>query len=580
MSRTSPTARVAARWADLPVSRQVVCAGVLLLLCYVGLSFLNDAGGYLGTDTGGKVSTLAAMQQHGTWTDPDVGYWAQRWDPTGDLHPFFGTKHIDGHWVQVTTLPMILAAEPLYRLGGYRLALLLPMLGGVACAFAARALARRLGGRPRVAWWAFWLVGLASPVLIYSLDLWEHTIGLAAMAWGFDALVAGLQRENQEGGWRRALGCGLLTGLGYGVASTMRSEALVYVAVCTAGACLYLLWRDRQLTRPLAFGAGATGAALAMFAANIALETSILGSSIRSGRTAGAASSAGSDVGVRLREGLVTTFGISPSSSVEWIALSMVGAGLLAWLAVRGTVRRDSSVRVDERLLALLALGACALYLVRFAGGLGFVSGLFGAAPIAVAGVVGWRGQVARRSAVVLALATLPFIWATQYTGGAGPQWGGRYVLLSGFVLVVVGALSLPSLHRLAQRTFVGLAVAVTLFGLIWMSQRTHDTSRAGRELAGGPEPVLVFERTLGFVPREFAAHPGAGRWLVAAEPGEQTRAAEITLDAGFHDFGFVTLDRSNAPATIDGFRREGDRVVYFIGNIPLYVVHYRSVGS
>jgi hypothetical protein len=149
-------------------------------------------------------------------------------------------------------------------------------------------------------------------------------------------------------------------------------------------------------------------------------------------------------------------------------------------------------------------------------------------------------------------------------------------VLLSGFVLGVVGVVSLPRLHRLARRSLVGLAVAVTLFGLVWLVQRSHDTSRAGRELSSGDEPVLVFERTLGFVPREFAAHPGNGRWLVAADPGEQAKAATITRSAGFREFGYVTLDEDAVPTRIGEFTRSTSREVPFIGGIRLYVVTFR----
>ena len=53
-----------------------------LLVIYVGLSFLNDDHGFLGTDTGGKVATLRTMSTHHQ-SKPDVGYWAEAWDPTG-----------------------------------------------------------------------------------------------------------------------------------------------------------------------------------------------------------------------------------------------------------------------------------------------------------------------------------------------------------------------------------------------------------------------------------------------------------------------------------------------------------------
>src|SRR5436305_7683418 len=105
---------------------------MLLLVVYIGLSFLNDPHGSLGTDTGGKVATLRSMTvnaRHGHVLDPDVGYWAARWDPKGTLHPLWYTYRLGRKWVNVTTLPMLDVAYPLWRLGGYRAALLVPMLG-------------------------------------------------------------------------------------------------------------------------------------------------------------------------------------------------------------------------------------------------------------------------------------------------------------------------------------------------------------------------------------------------------------------------------------------------------------------
>src|SRR5688500_18713895 len=81
----------------------------LLLLAYVLLRLAVADGGYLGTDTGGKVATLEAMDERGSF-DPDVGYWAAESDPDGRLHPLAYTTRIGDRYVNVTTLPMVLAA--------------------------------------------------------------------------------------------------------------------------------------------------------------------------------------------------------------------------------------------------------------------------------------------------------------------------------------------------------------------------------------------------------------------------------------------------------------------------------------
>ena len=43
-------------------------------------------------------------------------YWAAASDPKGDVHPIFYTFKVNGAWVNVTTLPMIYAAYPLFEL--------------------------------------------------------------------------------------------------------------------------------------------------------------------------------------------------------------------------------------------------------------------------------------------------------------------------------------------------------------------------------------------------------------------------------------------------------------------------------
>jgi hypothetical protein len=94
-------------------------AMVLLLAVYGVLSFVNDPRGTLGTDTGGKLATIATMERTGS-LEPDIGYWAEDLDPQGRLHPLWYTDHVGDDWVNVTTLPMLVAASPLYDLGGPR----------------------------------------------------------------------------------------------------------------------------------------------------------------------------------------------------------------------------------------------------------------------------------------------------------------------------------------------------------------------------------------------------------------------------------------------------------------------------
>ena len=151
-------------------------ARVLLLV----LSLALDRDGSLGTDTGGKVATIDAMVERGDWT-PSIGYWADDVDPDGVAHPFFSTRHTEAGWVNVTTLPMILVTRLLVGGLGQQALLVVPILGAVLTCLAAGEFARFFGApswRP-----GFLAAASSSPVLVYGLDFWEHSIGLALMLW-------------------------------------------------------------------------------------------------------------------------------------------------------------------------------------------------------------------------------------------------------------------------------------------------------------------------------------------------------------------------------------------------------------
>jgi hypothetical protein len=562
--RATATGRIAC----LPSRVTATAPGIILLAAYYLLSLLNSPDGFLGTDTGGKVATLKTMAANHTFTNVDVGYWAAQWDPHGALHPLYNSLHIGSHWVQVTTLPMLLAGSPLYRLGGYRLALLLPMLGAVACAYAARALARRLGGDTTRQWWAFWLIGLASPVAIYALDFWEHTIGLALMAWGLIALLDLLEEDRPR---RRILLAGL-AGLAFGTAATMRTEALVYLAVAVAAVGVVILYRQRKVVPWIAPAVAlAAGAAIPLLA-NRLLSQRILGGGLREGRAAGAADGVGHDLALRLREGLVTTFGLSSATTDKAILIGLLLAllvGVAAWGGRRGRARLSRPV-----LLTILGCAAL-LYGATFLGGLDWVSGITGAAPLAAMGAaLAWRHPT-RRLAAIAMLAALPIVWAFQWTGGAGPQWGGRYVLTTMFVLVVIGVVAMPSLRAPVPHVVTGLAAAVTVFGLCWVSVRTHDVARTFRALDARPEPVLVADGAIAHLPREGGAFYGDHRWLATDDLSDRTAVASAVTEAGFESFALVDLAPVTLPARIGNFTAAPSSNITLFDGVTLTVTPY-----
>lgn len=545
-------ARVAG-WLQRPV-----VAGLALLVVYVGLSFLMSPRGYLGTDTGGKVATLQVMADNGRF-DPDVGYWARAWDPAGELHGLYYTSVVDGKYVNVTTLPMLYAGEPLYRIGGYRLALLLPMLGSVAAAFAARALARRIADTD--GWAAFWIVGLASPLAIYALDFWEHSIGVALIAWGVVALLDALERG---GRWWR----GGLAGLAFGAAFTMRTEALVYGFVAVGTVAVVLLVRRRNLVGPLVLGASAVVGMAVVVGANALLESATMGATFRAGRATGTAGAGGSGLSIRLKEAVVTGGGVFPSADT---AAYVLGGALVALLCL---VAFRTSRPGDRTVARFAAAGVVVLYVLRLADGLGFVPGMVATTPFVAAGIVlGWK----RSNAAVVAaigLLALPLVWVFQFTGGAVPQWGGRYVLASGLLLGVVGVAGMDRLDRWARVLFIALAVAVTGFGLGWLSVRSHQVADAAAAVQARSEPVIVSR--VPFWLRELGAVYPDSHWLSVDNGEKLARAGEIVRDAGYDRFALLSFGDQGDDPVVAGFTPVAEETVDWL-DVPFRIVTYQA---
>jgi hypothetical protein len=534
--------------------RRPLVAAAALMAIYVALSFLMDPGGYLGTDTGAKVATLDVMERRASW-EPDVGYWAEEWDPEGDLHPIYDSRPIDDGWVHVTTLPMLLASKPLYAVGGYRLTLVLPMLGAVGAAFAARSIARRIGGEDS-GWAAFYIIGLATPVAVYALDFWEHAAGVGCIA-GAVALLAGVVDGEPVVG--RALGAGALLGL----SATLRNETLVYTLVAVGTCCVALLVTDRTFRRAVMTGVGAIAGFLVPWLANAALEAAVSGNS-RGARATSTASSGLSDVGERLREGMITTFGLRPQSAGEALLL---GGTVVVALIVAGFYAKRGETRIA---VVAFALGA-ALHLARLADGLGFVPGMLAAAPLAAFALVPRRLSRVEAFVVVVASVSLPAVWAFQLIGGALPQWGGRYVLTSGVLLSTV---AVPWLRRVGgwlHPAAVALSLLVTVTGIAWLGERSHEIEAYFDDLVERPEDVIVVRN--GFFVREGGPAYSERLWLTAPKTGDPERAAEVVAAAGRRSFA-VLDESSDAPRELGPAVLEGTDRTDVLG-VNLYLHRY-----
>lgn len=533
----------------------------MLLGLYSLLALGADPAGTLGTDTGAKVYTLEVMAERGS-SRPEIGYWAEDLDPDGSVHPVHHAVRTEGDWVAVTTLPMLIAAAPLYELGGYRAALLLPMLGAVATALGARALARAASPSSDGTV-AMWVVGLASPMVVYALDLWEHSLGVACVTWA----VVMLLRVHEGGAVAWAAASGALLGFG----AVMRNEVLVYTFVSVGVTCLASLRRDRGWGRAASIGIAAVAGFGGAFLANAALEGWVGGLS-RADRATSAAGSAtavtGSVVRQRVEEALQTSVGLVAGDPVP---AALLGGGVV--LAVLAAVRAE---RRGDRTFALVAVGAaCAVYLADATGGLGFVPGLFVAFPVAVLALVPVGRTDPAAMVTAIGLFALPIVYAFQYLGGAGPQWGGRYTLPSAILLGVVGIASVQPQLPVVGRGVLVLSLLVSAIGVAWLWERTRSVDQFFDAVAARSEPVLIARQA--FLLREAGAGLVGRRWLSVSDEREFREAVDVARRSGAQTLTVLEWDGDAPPGTAlpRDLQETGRASLDFLGT-PVGLVAYR----
>jgi hypothetical protein len=236
-----------------------------------------------------------------------------------------------------------------------------------------------------------------------------------------------------------------------------------------------------------------------------------------------------------------------------------------------GASRKSQSQRIAVVAAALAAV----LYLSRMVADVGWVPGFLAASPLAVLGLVaGWGERAAQRIVFAVALAALPVVWITQYTGGAAPQWGGRYVLTSGLLLLVVGVCRWDRFPRPAVLGVAVLAVLVSGYGALGLTIRSHGIATAGSAFADQPAEVLVWRS--GFIPREFGERAVGRQWLVSFPAEPEPLLVAVLEGAGASTYGVVQEAGGDPPPPAPGFEHTGRSSVDLIG-IEFTVDNYAS---
>ncbi len=394
----------------------------------------------------------------------------------------------------------------LYNLGGYRALILLSMFGTLATAVAASKLASRLDPVAEIP--TLWFVGLGSPLFINAYVAWAHTPTAALVTW------AVLWLTGDDNGSRRMMhliwgGCALAA------ACLLRTEASL------AGLAIGLGWigsgfalRRNGTGRLPLIGSG--------IVALVATAGGLLVDRFTATPTDGPVEPPSFDeafglIGGRL-EGFANTWLRPGYVVVPMDVLLLVSAALLIATAV--FVRRGEEGQKLARPTVLLAVACVAVRLLLMPVAL--VPGLLIACPLLLVGLV-LLDRATIRDEDTLAM-LVPFVLfcgavlATQYRGGGGGEWGGRYFAVGlplGLVVATVGLIRAGRRFPIAEQRQIGsmlvagvlLLNLLGLFGLREIRNRTtglaDDITLAVTDAGDGDNrPVVVTTMN------------GLGRWM------------------------------------------------------------------
>ncbi len=217
--------------------------GVLLLQAMFWIPAARTPG-FASSDAGVKVWQTQSVLRTGR-LDAPIDYAGAVYDAAHLYSPFVPPWFFwqDGQPYSEYVSPFIWLSAPLYAALGHKGLLLLPGLSGALLII----LAAWLMWRVRRDYWAVLaplIVGLSSPLLIYSIEFWEHTPGAALAAVALVGIVKALD-SRRRGLWLIASGAAV------GFSLTMRAELYLYPLAIVLG--LVLLRKQLPILRSIVF---------------------------------------------------------------------------------------------------------------------------------------------------------------------------------------------------------------------------------------------------------------------------------------------------------------------------------------
>ena len=227
------------RWLERLTAHRLfpLGCGMLVFLLSLGLAWLVlEPGALWSPDEGAKLLQLRSLRLQDGRLNLGIVYTSQGMDPEfryALINPVQDVLSVQDGALMLRRLPLFtLLSLPFYRLLGMYGLYILPALCGGLTVWLTLSKVRPSERRPSMAL----LAGLGSPVLIYSVLFWEHTLAAALGMGGAWLIVdAGEAGVRLPRGARWVLAAGLLA-----LGVTLRLEVLIFALALLAAAWLCL----------------------------------------------------------------------------------------------------------------------------------------------------------------------------------------------------------------------------------------------------------------------------------------------------------------------------------------------------
>lgn len=510
--------------------------GALALLLAVVLPFMSPQSAFT-SDEGAYALQQRALAE-GSWA---YDYPAGELDPDGRYFPLNqADRGTDAFYpyVKHPAYPLLLRGST--SLLGEALGLHLPaLLGVLGAAVAAWLLAAQLD--PRLRRPAFWLAA-SGPVLVNGYLLWAHSLSAALAGFALVGAVRLARADPGEGvrGFLLSI-AGVAGCLVAGV--LLRSEGLLFAGAVAAAVAVTRFRSAGARQAALVFALLAGPAALAELAerawARAIVGTQVGGLGVRGGTS--------SFLSGRIEGGWHDLFQghLVRSSAGLPVVLAM---GIIAGLGFVALRRWSANSRRD---LSLALVAGAVLYVLRLRWyPMDPVTGLFAAWPVALLGLLlfRWRGSgaIGRVLALTVGLFTMAVV-ATQYAGGGGAEWGGRFfspLTVPLAVLAVAGLdRALAAAPRPQRRQLTGMIAAVAaltaVVGLASVGRVRLVQDRMVEAAARNAAPVTV--TTFPGLARVAWRTAESVKWMHAEEE-DLTTLLESLHRQGVEEVGVVTV--------------------------------------